>query len=159
MSRFIKQPPDAFFKKLQEYSINPEEGRIYNKHGREVFTYTCDGYHTMLIYFGNPTKRRQTKRCHVVWWAFYGRWPTQMLDHKDRNRASDSINNLQESNPVANALNSSLSDRELPHGVYYKCRLVSRPYEAKHKNKTIGYFRTATQAHQAYTTFIEENYL
>jgi hypothetical protein len=151
-----KVPPDEVLEKLKRYTIDCVVGTIHNAKGQEVFTCLRDGYHTMNIYHGSPRKGRPTKRSHVVWWAHYGEWPTQMLDHIDRNRANDTITNLRYTNPSDNASNSNRSDRTLPVGVYPAPRMRSKPYQAQCRGKYLGCFYTVHAAHVAYMQHKEE---
>lgn len=33
---------------------------------------------------------------HIAWYLFYGKWPVMQIDHKDRDRSNNRIDNLQE---------------------------------------------------------------
>ena len=48
-------------------------------------------------------------RAHRVAWALhYGEWPSDQIDHINRDRADNRISNLREASPVQNARNSSV---------------------------------------------------
>ena len=42
---------------------------------------------------------------HVIWMYFYGKWPEDELDHKDRNPLNDRILNLRDSTTSQNCMN------------------------------------------------------
>jgi hypothetical protein len=44
---------------------------------------------------------------HIVWAIYYGRWPTKHIDHINRIRDDNRIENLREVTPAENAQNSS----------------------------------------------------
>lgn len=41
-------------------------------------------------------KKRAIKRSHIVWFLCKGEWPVSQLDHIDRNKHNDKIDNLRE---------------------------------------------------------------
>jgi hypothetical protein len=43
---------------------------------------------------------------HIVWWLNTGKWPEEFLDHKDRDRANNSFDNLREANRTQNMYNA-----------------------------------------------------
>ncbi len=143
-------PIDAVMRKLARFEINVETGRIYNAKGLEIFTGITDGYHRMQIYYGTPRRARVIKRCHAVWWKHYSEWPKNPLDHEDRDRSNDRIDNLRPTTMQLNAINSAPSDRDLPVGVYLNKRMRARPYFTMHQNKHIGFFATPEAARHAY---------
>lgn len=42
----------------------------------------------------------------VAWAMVHGKWPISRIDHKDRNRSNNRINNLREASPAQNRVNS-----------------------------------------------------
>lgn len=65
-----------------------------------------DGYWTIEITRGGVTLLR-TFRHRVVWALHAGEWPSQPIDHKDRNRGDDRIENLRLASPTQNSANRS----------------------------------------------------
>lgn len=110
-----KPPPPEVLEKLERYTIDTDVGRVFGRGGKEVFTFVGNkGYHTMRILYGDGEAQR-LRRAHVIWWAHYGEWPTQMLDHIDRDKTNDSIHNLRKTCPIANRLNTDYIE-EHQHG-------------------------------------------
>lgn len=97
-------PPEDCMIKLCALEIDVNAGKIYKK-GVEIFTSQSDGYHQCNMYIGNYKKHR-VKRMHAIWWSATGEWPTQLLDHINRDKADDRIENLRLSDLSQNALNS-----------------------------------------------------
>lgn len=92
---------------LQECDIRPAEGSVHYK-GQEVgFVQQPQGYVILNIYLA-PRKFKRIKRSHAIWWKAYGEWPTNIIDHKDRDRANDEITNLVLSDALQNAQNREL---------------------------------------------------
>lgn len=62
----------------------------------------------------------QTNKTHasrVIWAMFNGRWPNQLIDHRDRNTLNDRIENLREATRGQNSMNRAPSSGGLFSGV------------------------------------------
>ena len=55
----------------------------------------------------------------LAWLYVYGKFPTRLIDHKNRNRTDNSINNLREASDALNSKNQSLYKNNVSgfHGV------------------------------------------
>lgn len=65
----------------------------------------------------------------VIWLMCYGRWPEGPLDHKDRNKKNNALENLREVTASENALNRKFPPNKfgLPTGI----RFADGKYEAR----------------------------
>lgn len=147
MAKGVHTPEQA----LARYRIEPTEGKVYNSIGQEVGNEGSDGYYRLTLY--GEGKKWTIRRCRVIFWKHYGRWPELELDHEDRNKHNDKISNLKETSHSDQMINRRLSDnRELPVGVYLRTRMRNKPYAAVFKGKHLGLFASPEEAHQAYLT-------
>jgi hypothetical protein len=89
-----------------------------------------------------------------VAWAFVnGAWPEKVIDHIDGNPANNSYANLREVTQMTNRQNMREAQKSSKSGL-----LGASPYRNKwratiyvdKKQKVIGYFATAEEAHHAY---------
>lgn len=77
-----------------------------------------DGYKHFQLgkYYGNLTISAH----HISWFLYYGSWPEEQLDHKDRNRLNNNPENLRYSDNYSNAKNRINAQGTLPPGVKLK---------------------------------------
>lgn len=82
-----------------------------------------------------------------------------MLDHKDRQKRNDCIENLRLATEVLNATNREQRSGKLPKGVTFMKKKKAKPYMAQvqvggvHKN--LGYYNTPEEASAARILFDE----
>lgn len=91
----------------------------------------------------------------LAWLYVTGSWPEDIVDHMDGNRANNRIKNLREASPKVNAQNVRRAQKNNKSGLLgvswskadkcWKAQIYSNG-----KGKCIGYFRTASEAHDAY---------
>ena len=110
------------------------------------------GYVTKRDYVRIKIKQVEYQSQNLVWLYVYGRWPDDVVDHKDHNPSNNKLNNLREATNSQNGANKRVQkDNKL--GLKGACR-VGDKYQAqlKKNGKTIylGLFETAELAHQAY---------
>ena len=149
MSHKPKQPSTAVLRKLSSYHYDVVIGKIYNAKGAEVGRLYNTGYYCIQVLDGD--RWQNLKRSHIIWWARHGVWPVEQLDHRDRNKQNDSIDNLRYINDRGNVLNAERClNRELPTGVYFHEPSKSKPFQARANGKPVGYYATPEEAHQAY---------
>lgn len=91
-------------KTLLDY--NPETGKfiwkvdINNRHAGDIAgCETTWGYNRICIY------KREYRCARLAWLYMTGIWPTNEVDHKDRNRRNDSWSNLRQANRFENGSN------------------------------------------------------
>ena len=149
MSTTPKPPSPKELESLRSYRFDTVNGEVFGPSGKSVGTIAGDGYVRVSITSENG--QRGFRRCHLIFWAKNGRWPTSELDHLNRNQLDDSVDNLVESDRVKNGSNREIChQRALPIGVYHRPRMKSKPYAAVHKGKHIGLYATPEEASAAY---------
>lgn len=82
----------------------------------------------------------------LIWIYHYGTFSFGEVDHKDRNKSNDTIENLCLLTPSENSRNRPSSDRLLPPGVYQS----GKRFKAYYRKKFVGSFPTAEEAQNAY---------
>jgi len=142
------------------FSYDPESGCItyvedskYHRKG-DVAGFLSDGYVRLSF------KGRHLKGHRVAWALFYGTWPKHEIDHKNRVRHDNRLENLREASDLENTLNRVLPNRHGIAGVNFDSRSKKNPYTArisyfdirsgKMKRKHLGCFSTAQEAHEVY---------
>jgi hypothetical protein len=80
-------------------------------------------------------------KAHRIAWALhYGEWPVLALDHKDRNRANNRINNLRQATSTQNHMNAE------PKGKGVRYVEERKKWLARIADKHFGYFSTKEEA-------------
>lgn len=108
----------------------------------------------------NPSRHRvdflgvRYQVTHIIWVIYYGKWPTEFIDHIDHNRMNRRIVNLREATRSENCWNR-LSNNDYGKGVTYRYGRTSKPWQAQiqHNNQKVhlGFFDEASEAAQAYS--------
>lgn len=123
--------------------------------GRLVRTKTSNGYYHAKFH----GKRRRAHR--IAWWVVHGVWPN-IIDHKNRNRLDNRLENIQDGTTRTNGWNRT---HQSPHGVgvVFYPHLKSTPFRAKAfvggKDRHIGYFATAAEAEKGYFDWLKAHLL
>ena len=95
----------------------------------------------------------------LAWFYVYGCWPTEQIDHVDRNRVNNCIFNLREATSSENHCNTGCRQRSASglKGVRKKPAGTFEAYIVKHNCwKYLGTFETAHLAHAAYCEAAKE---
>lgn len=98
----------------------PTEGKFF-RNGKELKALDRYGY-------GQIRFQGKTVRSHrLAWFMYYGYWPEKYIDHKDRNRANNSIDNLREADENQNSWNYSKrrNNTSSVSGVYF-CKTTNK---------------------------------
>jgi len=102
-----------------------------------------DGYHVITFcgvqFFG-----------HILAWRIhYGVWPSSLLDHKNRKRNENQIDNLREATSRENQLNSCRFDKPSV-GISYNARCRKwKVTGGRPQRKHLGYYETFEEAQAA----------
>ena len=120
--------------------------------GKEAGSIRSTGYRYISI----NSKKYAAHR--LAWFYMYNRWPNGVLDHINRDKADNRIENLRESNQSLNNINKTLRKDNTtgfkgvyPSGNKYKAqaRYLGTTYN-------LGTFDTAEEASSAYITKLKE---
>ena len=126
--------------------------------GKQAFTSTAvNGYKQ------GKMLHRQYYAHRIIWALNYGEWPPDQVDHINGKRTDNRIENLRLAVNAENARNrgSQLNNTSGYKGVsFYKSRgNWEANIQVNGKNKRIGYFNTAEDAHEAYCMAAERLHL
>ena len=132
----------------QHLRYDPETGKFFWKTNRAAHVKAGDeagsldskGY--IIIRFD----RRAHKAHRIAWLLTYGKWPTSILNHKNRVRNNNRIENLEESNYSVNQANT---DKKFK-GVYFNDGRYSSSIMHKGIKYFLGNFDTAELARASY---------
>ena len=149
----------GFVRELFDYS--PETGDLIwkvrkgrVKAGDIAGTISSRGYVITSI-------NRKRYRVHNLIWAWHrGKWPRLEIDHIDRNKLNNRIENLRDVTHRANMLNSTRSGVSGINGVQvYFNRFRARIFDPNlQKTVHIGSYKTAEEAEYAYRMRHQESY-
>lgn len=128
----------------------PRSWKLWNaKHaGKIAFTAIIGGY---LV----GTFKKHIERAHVIGWViFHGRWPEDQLDHINRCRTDNRLENLREATQSQNMFNRQ-ANKTNPTGLkgVHFCKRNGKFSAAIRKDNEqhwLGYHNTAEAAHAAY---------
>lgn len=123
--------------------------------GSEAGSINSQGYYTIGI-FGQKYRRNR-----LVWFYHYGKWPINMLDHKDGNSNNDKIGNLREATNQQNQFNrvnrkGSTSNYK---GVHW-CKNLNKwiaKFTLNGKRTHIGVFTDELEAAKAYNNAVKDH--
>lgn len=146
---------------LEVLEYNPETGIFINRGHRKGATVGSvsgcinkDGYNTIKIdgtlYFAH----------RLAWFYCFQEWPENDIDHIDRVRSNNRLDNLRDITLAQNNCNKSIKSNNKTgfKGVYYKAD--KNKYHAQitlnGKKKHLGYFVTAEEASAVYNLAAED---
>lgn len=87
----------------------------------------------------------------LAWLYVHGNWPTKNIDHKDRDRSNNRIDNLRLCNQSQNTANSSRKATGIKGVSWFKSRQKWRArITVQYKEQHIGYFDSIEDAQAAY---------
>lgn len=126
------------------YTGDLKTGYVYNRFGKRLNT-IHNGYISMSC-------QHELERCRVfahqfIYYLKYNK-VVDIIDHINRVKDDNRIENLREATPLLNARNT------IGLGYYHDKRNKKNPYQAHilidYKKKYLGGFKTEQEAHQAY---------
>lgn len=98
---------------------------------------------------------------HLVWAAEHRAWPSENLDHYNKNNQDNRIQNLREANQVLNGANKRLykNNKTGYMGVSYSAELgkYKSSVASNGKQHHCGYFPTAKEAYEARRALIAQH--
>lgn len=133
------------YEKLKEkgWTYDPIKGNIISHKGKVITNKNDNGY--IRFQLKNDDKVYNIYGHRFIWWFFYGELPN-VIDHINRIKTDNRIDNLRSVDPQINCFNSSCK------GYYYN--KASKKYHAQicigYKNIYLGLHETEQEARQAY---------
>lgn len=117
-------------------------------------------YYKIVGYFNDKKYLQVSVKCNmlkvhrVAWFLYYGEFPVNQIDHIDRNRSNNKIQNLREVTHDQNMLNKSMYHNSSTKLVGVSWHKTNKKYRAYIGFETkiihIGYYSTAEEASAAY---------
>lgn len=100
----------------RSWTVKPIEGIILGVRGRPIGYKDTEGY-IYVRAFLTYTRVCTIRRTHLIWWKHNGIWPIQELDHGDRNKENDRIDNLKYASRSEQNLNRDWAHQQrAPYG-------------------------------------------
>jgi hypothetical protein len=90
--------------KSKGYRYDPGTGKIFNAIDQEIMNKNTRGY---IVIEGNKDFQGVLNGHHFAWYMFYGNVDFEMLDHINRIKTDNCIDNLRISNTQKNAFNTN----------------------------------------------------
>ena len=151
---------------LSLFTYDPSEGKLYwkispNKKikiGQEAGGFDGHGYRRVWFLGRNYRIHR------IIWFLEKGTWPTETIDHNDRNKKNNRIGNLSDIPAKYQSWNrSSQTDASSSYiGVYKKNGLKNKPWGATirlgKKTHHIAYYKTEFDAAIARDDYAMQQY-
>ena len=146
----------------EKFSYDGEEGVLRHRHthwgrkreGKVLKALTDKGYVVVYINGKNYFAHR------IIWLWVYGEFPEAGIDHVNRNRADNRLDNLREATQKQNLANRSKSRCNTSGYVGVARKKDTRGWVAtckfEGKNKHLGVFDTAEEASEAYQAFASQ---
>ena len=149
----------------ENIKVYPEDGELWwssfsesRKFDKPIGSIGGDGYPEFNFTYNGKSYRYKV---HIVIWALtYGWWPISQIDHKDRVRHNNRINNLRECSLSENLINRASRGVSKYRGVcYFKATGDWTASITKDGvSYYLGYFKTEDGAHKAYRKKAKELY-
>lgn len=128
---------------------HPERGIFTRVKDGSVCGYICATHGYVLLMFG-----RKIYRAHRLAWLYMtGRWPANLIDHKNRRKNDNRWSNLREATPAQNNYNRVTRPASGIKGVRKDFNRWVAMGSRNGKTITIGRFDTKEEAHAAYVSF------
>lgn len=158
----MKESEEALQALKSSFSYDPETGLftcinpLARRHfGKVAGTKRKDGYVRIGVKIGGKLKMYLA---HRVAWAFHhGKWPTYFIDHKDKVKDNNRINNLRDVKKSVNVYNYSRGKRNQTgfRGVFIDTRRIPPRYYAVYSKTHLGTFNSAEEASECYQEYVK----
>lgn len=154
---------DEVWKKIpnMDYSAS-NHGVIRNDTTGKLFFGYVDvyGYKICCLKFNQKWK---TFRLHrLVALAFLGEPNGLFVDHIDNNKTNNSIDNLRYATNRENCIYFTTLKNKMTGTTFHKKNHNKKPWQAliriNNKNKSLGYYETQVEAHNAYIKYITDKF-
>lgn len=151
----------AFFwrERPQSHFATAWEHKSWNKRfaGKPAGWVNGQGYRYVTLTLWQPPATRSRWRlpiARIIWALETGEWPTDEIDHRDRNRANNRFSNLRPATNAEQPQNASLrkDNKSGFTGVRFKSQRRQRPWHAYIRVGRLvhlGFFATKEEAHAA----------
>ena len=119
--------------------------------GTRAGTINPGGYRVIIF------KKKNYLEHRLIWYLIYGTWPDKDIDHINRVKDDNRIENLRLITESDNSRNSARCERELPTGVYLNSQ--GNPHAKIEKNGEryyLGTFKTVQEAKEAFDNKFKE---
>lgn len=143
----IIKPPQEILDYIKlNYEYDSATGKLWRLHVhtssyREVKGTNSEGYGRVYLH------TKEYRAHHICWYLHYGIWPSKEIDHKNRIRDQNNIDNLRESTDAQQTNNLSTQSK-FGRCIWYKKR-INRYEVCIRRNKQIiyvGVFKTPEEA-------------
>lgn len=105
---------------------------------------------------------KRVKAHRLAWFYVYKEWPENHIDHINRIKTDNSINNLRIASISQNLANKALTKTNTSglKGAFYNKRMKKwhSSYSFNNKRYHLGYFNSAEDAHKSYVKKMNELY-
>lgn len=99
---------------------------------------------------------------HIVWVVCYGKWPAEMIDHKDHNQLNFKLDNLREATQNQNQHNKRMLNPRGKGVAYDGSTYRTKPWIARimvdNKSIFLGSFASSDEAAEAYRKAAKEHH-
>ncbi|GAB3416843.1 HNH endonuclease [Massilia agilis] len=130
----------------EKFRYDPATGELFHRpSGRHVGA-PSKGYLKLNLLGTTRTAHR------VAWALYYGEWPRLQVDHLDRDRSNNRIENLRLASPSQNNMNMGVKGAVKAKGVSLDAKRRKFKAEIKLNGVTrfLGYFESVDEAAHAY---------
>jgi len=120
--RFIDEHFEVDTKNGKVYCKKNRAGSVYRVGDEVMGTTNRDGYVHIRAQSrsGGSHANVSMPRSHLVFWSHYGRWPAGVIDHINRDRSDDRVENLRDVSPSQNNLNHGKKTKLPPFVAVYR---------------------------------------